>query len=96
MQQASWIVFFAHFFDMEIYGQQVYDSIKQKYSCHKSNLAKSGSKNIAWTTYDALAKAWTVHNDPYTSTLINDAGKTELITQGWDTKWMVTKRYPFM
>lgn len=74
LQQTSWIVYVAHFFDMEEYGQQVYDQIKQKYTCHKSNLANSGSKNIAWTTYDAAAKAWTLHNDPYTSTLIADAG----------------------
>lgn len=60
---------------METFGQQVYSAIEDKYNCHKSNLAKSGKKNIAWTTYDSVAKLWTIHSDQYTNTLIYDAGK---------------------
>lgn len=45
------------------------------YTCHQSNLAKSGSKNIAWTTYDVVNNAWTLRGDNYLTTLIKDAGK---------------------
>lgn len=44
------------------------------YDCHKKNLAKSGSKNIAWTTFDTVNNAWTVRSDIYLQTLIHDAG----------------------
>lgn len=53
----------------------IYDQIAKNYECHKSNLAHSGSKNIAWTTYDIVNKAWSLRYDNYTSALIQDAGK---------------------
>ncbi|KAG2233888.1 hypothetical protein INT48_005229 [Thamnidium elegans] len=74
LQQSAWIIFVAHFFEKESYGQEIYELVKQMYNCHKKNLAKSGSKNIAWTTYDAVGKAWTIRSDKYLQTLVHDAG----------------------
>ncbi|KAI8973278.1 hypothetical protein BDF20DRAFT_914748 [Mycotypha africana] len=74
LQQSAWILYIAHFFDLEQHGQDVYNSIMEKYSCHKSNLAESGKKNIAWTTFDSVNKAWTTHYEPYVQQLIADAG----------------------
>lgn len=56
----------------------IYNKIATNYECHKSNLAHSGSKNIAWTMYDAANKAWTLRYDNYTSSLIQDAGKKDV------------------
>ncbi|GAA5798900.1 hypothetical protein HPULCUR_004307 [Helicostylum pulchrum] len=74
LQQSAWIIFVAHFFEKESDGQKIYELVKQMYDCHKKNLAKSGSKSIAWTTYDAVGKAWTIRSDKYLQTLVHDAG----------------------
>ncbi|KAG2199441.1 hypothetical protein INT47_011553 [Mucor saturninus] len=74
LQQSSWIIFIAHFFELESRGKEIYDIIAQMYTCHQSNLAKSGSKNIAWTTYDVVNNAWTLRADNYLTTLVKDAG----------------------
>ncbi|CAO3619013.1 unnamed protein product [Mucor fragilis] len=74
IQQSAWIIYIAQFFEVEQKGLDIYNKIATNYECHKSNLAYSGSKNIAWTMYDAVNKAWTLRYDKYTSLLIQDAG----------------------
>ena len=77
IQQSAWIIYIAQFFELEQKGLDIFNKISTNYQCHKSNLAHSGSKNIAWTTYDAVNKAWTLHYDNYNSSLIQDAGKQD-------------------
>ncbi|KAI7903022.1 uncharacterized protein BX663DRAFT_551878 [Cokeromyces recurvatus] len=74
IQQSAWILFIAHFFEIEQRGLDIFTSISDKYQCHQSNLKKAGTKKIAWTTYDVIKKVWTLNYDLYTSKLIQDAG----------------------
>ncbi|CEG66001.1 hypothetical protein RMATCC62417_02662 [Rhizopus microsporus] len=83
LQQMSWIVYVAYFFDMEDYASQLYSSLKVNYECHKSNLDLSGAKNIAWTSYDG--STWTLKYDNYTNTLIEDSGM-KLVSASKQTK----------
>ncbi|CEP19384.1 hypothetical protein [Parasitella parasitica] len=87
IQQSAWIIFIAQFFEAEQKGLDIYNKIVANYECHKSNLAQSGSKNIAWTTYDVVNKAWTIRYDNYTSRLIQDAGMKLIATNNQTTTY---------
>ncbi|KAI8380390.1 hypothetical protein BD560DRAFT_11803 [Blakeslea trispora] len=85
IQQSAWIIFIGHFFELEQEAKSVFDQIQDKYNCHKSNLANSGSKNIAWTRYDSSNKVWTLQYDHYIHSLIKDAGMKLVVENNQST-----------
>ncbi|KAI8997076.1 hypothetical protein BDB01DRAFT_769727 [Pilobolus umbonatus] len=76
LQQSSWIIFVGLFFDLEKTAYDIYYKIGLKYQCHKSNLEKTGKKNVAWTSYDAVNDEWCIYNNNYINTITTDAGLT--------------------
>lgn len=60
---------------METEAFTAYNQIATDYDCHKSNLGRAPSpKGIAWTSFDPIAKKYTINGDHYYEQLSQDAG----------------------
>ncbi|KAI7856720.1 hypothetical protein BDC45DRAFT_502143 [Circinella umbellata] len=75
LQQASWLVYIALFFDEEGEATTAFGNIESSYTCHKNNMADAPEKkSLAWTYYDSTNKTWTLVNTPFYKALAEDAG----------------------
>ncbi|ORX62914.1 hypothetical protein DM01DRAFT_1331022 [Hesseltinella vesiculosa] len=76
LQEASLILYFSFFFNLESTAYPIYaKNIQSVYTCHKENLQQSGPKTIAVTSY--ANGNWALQsNSSYFASLIQDAGMT--------------------
>ncbi|GAA5802628.1 hypothetical protein HPULCUR_008101 [Helicostylum pulchrum] len=75
LQKAFWLVYLGAFFDMESEAFAAYSQIEVNYNCHKEKLGKTSTpKGISWTSFDPVAKIYTINGDQYYDQLSQDAG----------------------
>lgn len=60
---------------MESEAFAAYSQIEVNYNCHKEKLGKTSTpKGISWTSFDPVAKIYTINGDQYYDQLSQDAG----------------------
>ncbi|KAI8987914.1 hypothetical protein BDF20DRAFT_852824 [Mycotypha africana] len=80
LQKASWLMYVAAFFDVEVKAYSIYHQLANNYHCHRDNvlgLMQSTDKAavpVAWTDYAPSRSVYTVHSDAYYQQLVQDAG----------------------
>jgi len=75
LAKANWIHFFAAFTNQENISIEIYNAIQTEYNCHRGNFLNATDRHqIAWISYDSIAKTWNLMNDTFRTSLISDVG----------------------
>ncbi|CAA7020167.1 unnamed protein product [Microthlaspi erraticum] len=77
LQRAEWIKFLGAFTNLETKANQVYEAVKESYTCLSqmaANNTKSFKPIVAWMEYDYNGGVWCFTKEPHKLKFVEDAG----------------------
>jgi len=85
LQRAEWIEFVSLFFNKEGEANSLFEGIRDRYICHRKQVAEYKSKPVvAWVYNSSWGGNWVVSNSEFKHYYLRDAGATVLGTAGVD------------